>query len=145
MAGLITTCGIFLYNRPAGKFLVCHATNSRWTQWSIPKGLQEPGEDYFEAASRELREETAIELTSLDDVRIFPLPPSRYQKQNKILQAFLVLTDRSFEGHVFKSELVANKNFPEIDAWKWITPEQGKKWTHESQARLTDDIVRLAG
>jgi 8-oxo-dGTP pyrophosphatase MutT (NUDIX family) len=143
MANRIITCGIFLYCSKTEKFLVCHATNSRWTQWSIPKGIPEAGEDEFAAASRELQEETNIDTGSIRNKTVSPLPPSKYLKQNKELRSFLVITDQSFEKHVFKSTLVPGKNIPEVDSWKWIALDEGVRWIHESQAKLIETIRTL--
>jgi predicted NUDIX family NTP pyrophosphohydrolase len=143
MGSALTTCGIFLYSRPTGRFLACHATNSRWTQWSIPKGLPAEGEEHYVAACRELFEEANIRIDKLTDPQVFPLTPAKYQKQNKVLQSFLIVTNDSFDKHVFKSTLAEGKNFPEVDSWKWITLDEGKKWVHESQSKLLSEIQQI--
>ncbi|MEJ0056597.1 MAG: NUDIX domain-containing protein [Bacteroidota bacterium] len=121
---MVTTCGVFLYSSAMVKLLVCHATNSRWTQWSIPKGLSSEGEDLLKAAGRELFEETGIALEKLRDKKITQLPAVKYKKQNKTLESFLVITGDDFEGHKFRSNLVEDRDFAEIDSWKWVTLEQ---------------------
>ncbi len=145
MPKAIITCGIFLYSQPAAKFLVCHATNARWTQWSIPKGLPELREQELDAAIRELFEETGINESAIGEKKVIPLPASRYQKQNKELHSFLVLTAETFENHVFKSAMVPDKNIPEVDSWKWITLEEAGRWLHDSQARLIDTVREIVG
>lgn len=60
-AGII----IILNNK---KVLLAHPTNSRWTNtYSFPKGGIEEGESQIDAAIRELKEETSIEV-SIDKI-----------------------------------------------------------------------------
>jgi 8-oxo-dGTP pyrophosphatase MutT (NUDIX family) len=140
---MLTTCGVFLYSTAKSKILVCHATNSRWTQWSIPKGLSSEGEDLLLAASRELKEETEIDMEKLLDKRITRLPPVKYKKQNKMLESFLVITDDDFDAHKFKSNLADGHDFAEIDSWKWVTLDQAEKMLHESQSQNLVNIRDL--
>jgi 8-oxo-dGTP pyrophosphatase MutT (NUDIX family) len=61
-----TSCGVIVGD--GARILLGHATRS--PRWDIPKGEAEPGEDFAEAAARELQEETgllvpAAELTAL--------------------------------------------------------------------------------
>ena len=58
----VVTCGIYLYSVKNKKILICHATHSPWSSWSIPKGLKDTSEESFEAAVRELKEETGYEV-----------------------------------------------------------------------------------
>ena len=60
------TCGVIVTD--GRKILLGHATRS--SRWDIPKGIAEPGEDFADAAVRELQEETGLvarpdELTPL--------------------------------------------------------------------------------
>lgn len=51
--------GVLIFNEH-GQLLLAHATGQK--HWDIPKGGAEPGESARDAALREVREETGIEL-----------------------------------------------------------------------------------
>jgi 8-oxo-dGTP pyrophosphatase MutT (NUDIX family) len=51
-----TSAGVLVTN--GSHLLLCHVTNAR--HWDIPKGKVDPGESMFDAAVRELYEETSI-------------------------------------------------------------------------------------
>jgi 8-oxo-dGTP pyrophosphatase MutT (NUDIX family) len=127
------TCGIYLYDQNTDKMLVCHATKASWKSWSIPKGMRDDGEDSLQAASRELFEETGIKFKDLDIVFQSPLPPVKYRKQKKILESFLVVSNTSFFNFSCSCHTLTKAGHPEIDAWRWIPPENLPKYVHESQ------------
>jgi 8-oxo-dGTP pyrophosphatase MutT (NUDIX family) len=139
----IVTCGIFLYSTPAKKILICHPTNASWKSWSIPKGLKDPGEESFDSAIRELYEECGIDAGALEVVSSHSLPPIKYAKQNKILEAFLLIVKNDFSGHTFICHSLVKDQFPEIDKWAWITPDQIPEKLHESQQQHYETIMEV--
>jgi 8-oxo-dGTP pyrophosphatase MutT (NUDIX family) len=56
----VTSCGVLVTD--GDRILLGHA--SRSPRWDIPKGTAEPGENFAEAAARELREETGLTVPS---------------------------------------------------------------------------------
>ncbi|HET8996572.1 MAG TPA: NUDIX domain-containing protein [Acetobacteraceae bacterium] len=70
-----TSCGVIVTDGPM--LLLGHATGS--PRWDIPKGLAEPGEDFRSAASRELQEETGLEVApgSLRDLGVHSYMPGK--------------------------------------------------------------------
>lgn len=141
----VITCGIYLYSTLSQKILICHATNSSWKTWSIPKGLKDNKEDCYSAASRELREETGIDLQILNILKVTPLPKRKYLKQNKFLESFLVVSDTDLSSHQFECSTYINNQFPEVDKWKWINVEMGNELLHESQQKnfeIIHEIIR---
>ncbi len=56
MNNVKTSCGVIVSD--GERLLLGHATRS--PRWDIPKGEAEPGENFAEAAARELQEETGL-------------------------------------------------------------------------------------
>lgn len=140
---MIVTCGTYLYSTLLQKFIVAHPTRTRWNNWSIPKGVQEPGEDYYQVCVRELNEETGIDVSKINILSTHQLPSRKYKKQEKSLESYLVITDTDFSNHKFTSNLVEGKDFPENDKWKWVTLEEAVGIIHESQAENLPVIATL--
>lgn len=136
------TCGIYLYNIKTNNFLLCHATMSRGG-WSIPKGLKDEGEDCYTAASRELKEETNIDIKDISILEKHQLPPVKYKKQNKVLESFLIITDTQIDDTMLKCTSLVNGKYPEIDKFKWVTLDELKTLAHESQAENAKLINKL--
>lgn len=139
----VITCGSYLYNLKNNSLLVCHATHSPWSQWSIPKGIKDAKEDSFSAAVRELKEETSLDAGQLQLLKIFRLPAVKYKKQNKILESFLIVIDIDPAEFSFKCSTLVNNEFPEVDAWKWIHLNELKKYLHESQQEKIEELKKL--
>lgn len=131
---MIVTCGAYLYSTRLQKLLVCHPTHSRWNNWSIPKGVMEKGEEVYDVCIRELEEETGIGIDSINVLSKHRLPGRKYQKQEKTLESFLIVTDTDLSDHKYSSNLVEGKDFPENDKWKWVTLEEAVGMIHQSQA-----------
>ena len=55
-------CGVGVLLPRDGRFLLVHNVGRRHTWWSLPGGRLEPGETLGEAAIREAREETGLEI-----------------------------------------------------------------------------------
>ncbi|HYG52592.1 MAG TPA: NUDIX hydrolase [Flavobacteriales bacterium] len=137
------TCGIFLYDIRQKKILACHATNAPWHTWSIPKGIKELNEDSFTCACRELKEETGIDMNKLSVMENYELEPIHYEKQNKVLESFLVVTDTSLNEHLYSCSTFIKEGLPEVNGWKWISIEHMSKYLHETQWHHIDKIKSI--
>jgi len=143
MKPTVVTCGIYLFSIQSKKVLLCHATHAAWNSWSIPKGLPDKEEELYAAAVRELYEETGIALKQLHIISVHALEAKKYQKQNKMLESFLVLTDSDLSEHTFVCHSLTEKQFPEVDKWKWVSLEEAKKMLHETQEKNISAIEEL--
>mmetsp|Transcript_29802 Transcript_29802/g.41922 ORF Transcript_29802/g.41922 Transcript_29802/m.41922 type:complete len:228 (+) Transcript_29802:78-761(+) len=151
----------FLIRSSKSKFLLCHATkspNGKWTKydgnWTVPKGIVEEGESKIDAAIRELREETNIDLLhrsfrellppNLNDADPFVVFPVGEKK----VHLFLLedeqgrLQDPSIElkcstkienMHPSLSYLIG---LPEVDGYMWVEREDAEKMVYKSQQKL---------
>ena len=61
-----TSCGVIVTD--GKRILLGHATRS--PRWDIPKGVAEPGENFAEAATRELLEETGLTVPARELVEL---------------------------------------------------------------------------
>jgi 8-oxo-dGTP pyrophosphatase MutT (NUDIX family) len=84
----------------------------RYDDWSLPKGKLDPGEDWQEAALREVEEEVGLRCRLGDE-----LPPVGY-------------TDHKGRAKVVRYWLMEPEGDPgfepneEVDAMQWLTPDE---------------------
>ena len=125
--------GIVVLNEENKVFVAKRIDNPK-NFWQMPQGGIDKGEKFYEAALRELKEETSIESVSLikeiDKFTTYHLPDhllgiiwkGRYKGQKQ--KWFIV----KFEGE--QKEININTKNPEFLDWKWIDVEN-----------LTDEVV----
>ena len=130
---LRTGVGIVVLNKTNQVFLAKRIDNPK-NFWQMPQGGVDNGEEFYEAAIRELEEETSIKTVSLikeiDDLTTYLLPnhlvgiiwKGRYKGQK---QKWFVVR---FDGD--EKEININTKHPEFLDWKWVNIEN-----------LTDEIV----
>ena len=130
---LRTGVGIVVLNKKNQVFLAKRIDNPK-NFWQMPQGGVDNGEKFYEAAIRELEEETSIKTVSLikeiDDLTTYLLPnhlvgiiwKGRYKGQK---QKWFVLR---FDGD--EKEINIHTKHPEFFDWKWVNIEN-----------LTDEIV----
>ena len=130
---LRTGVGIVVLNKKNQVFLAKRIDNPK-NFWQMPQGGVDNGEKFYEAAIRELEEETSIKTVSLikeiDDLTTYLLPnhlvgiiwKGRYKGQK---QKWFVVR---FDGD--EKEINIHTKHPEFLDWKWVNIEN-----------LTDEIV----
>ena len=75
--------GLFLYNKHTKHFLLLRA----YKNWSFPKGNIDDGESTLDAAKRETKEETGIDIDALKGNPVF-IDKIKYINKEKYLTAF---------------------------------------------------------
>ncbi len=127
--------GIVVINNE-NKIFVAKRIDNPKNFWQMPQGGLDKGENYYEAAMRELEEETSIKSVSLikeiEGFLTYNLPDyllgiiwkGKYKGQKQ--KWFIV----KFKGD--EKEININTKKPEFLDWKWVNIE-----------RLTDNVVNF--
>ena len=119
--------GIFLINKHNKVFVAKRIDNPK-NFWQMPQGGKDESENYFEAAIRELQEETSIKnvtlIKEIDDFITYLLPNHllgiiwrgkfKGQKQKWFIMKFNGSDD----------EINVNTLKPEFLEWKWVDIDQ---------------------
>jgi predicted NUDIX family NTP pyrophosphohydrolase len=146
------SAGLLLFRVVAGNLevLLVHPGGPFWARkddgsWSIPKGELSEGEDPFEAAIREFKEELGSSVTR----KAIPLKPLR-QPSGKIIYAWGVNGD--FDTTTLKSNTFSmewppksgqQREFPEVDRAAWFEIEEAKRKIHQGQVPLIEELERM--
>ena len=127
--------GIVLLNKQNKVFVAKRIDNPK-NFWQMPQGGVDEGEEYYDAAIRELKEETSIKTISLikeiDGLTTYLLPnyligiiwKGKYKGQKQ--KWFIV----RFNGE--EKEININTKHPEFLDWKWVNIDD-----------LTNEIVNF--
>lgn len=141
--------------RSAGKYLICHATQSTsfemdHVHWTISKGMVNEGETSLNAAIRELKEETGIDLrndVSIDNLDAL-IPYKILPLRKKTIHAYFIddpsgiLREKRLEC-VSKIDIEGHRLFgyPEMDAYLWTDKDTAQSMVFGSQRSLFDELT----
>jgi predicted NUDIX family NTP pyrophosphohydrolase len=115
--------------------------------WSIPKGEYEEGEDPFEVAKREFKEETGYEASG-DFISLSPLK----QPSRKIIIAWALEGD--FDAGKIKSNTFTMEwplrsgkyaKFPEVDRAGWFSISVAKRKILKGQVGFVEQLCEKFG
>ena len=122
------SCGgiIFYKTKQNTKILLVKNNNGRY--WSFPKGHIEQGETEQETAIREIKEETGLDVTLVNNFREI----SEYCPFGKIRKRVVFFLARAFTDNVKIQE-------EEIDSFIWVDLQQARKLcTYDNDLRIID-------
>jgi predicted NUDIX family NTP pyrophosphohydrolase len=145
-AGLL----MFRSRRGVVEVFLVHPGGPFWARkdegsWSIPKGEYEPGEDPFEVAKREFREETCCQAAG----EFIPLAPQK-QPGGKVITAWALEGDcdaSTVKSNTFSMEWPPRsgrqQEFPEVDRAGWFTLSAGRGKILKGQAGFLDELEQI--
>ncbi|HEY8733143.1 MAG TPA: NUDIX domain-containing protein [Puia sp.] len=137
---------VFRMNLGVPEILLMHPGGPYWAKkdegaWSIPKGEVNENETDREAAEREFKEETGINLTG----KFIELEPIR--QSNKIVYAWAVEQDieaAQIKSNLFEMEWPPKsgkfRSFPEIDKAEWFPANEAKIKLIKGQVALIEQL-----
>jgi 8-oxo-(d)GTP phosphatase len=119
-----------------GEILFCHPTGSKWTNWRMPKGLVEEGEDLRKAALREVLEETGYECEIIGALEAKVLYRTTHEGKaaNKELKMFLMRAGNQ-----------VGKPDWENDKFKWVPPEKAREYAADREWPLIAEALEYLG
>lgn len=134
----VISCGGFIWlNRT--KLLIARPS---WydTEWNIPKGRVDPGEDYaVQTALREIYEETNILLTHENIKREIGLFPYTKRKNLYLFEFDIVGEAPDTKCNSFFIDFEGKKR-PEMVDFKWVDLETAIKMVHPGIARILQKV-----
>lgn len=141
------TCGIWLFNKNKEMLLV-HPTYHAENFYTIPKGVMDAGETEFEAAKRELHEETNILWSDIEKfiTNITELELKVFKNNKKAMKSFVVEcdSDLSFLELKCNSMVPRKEPFPEVDVFIWRTIDNlGDISFHHSHEMCLDNLKKI--
>ena len=132
--GVKRSSGTLLYqgSGPTLKVLLIHPSGAynRKSPWGIPKGEPDPGEALEDAARRETREETGVQVTG----PLVALDFIDYKKSRKRVYCFA--------GELPAGAVPTCASW-EIDGAELMTLDEARKRMHPDQAPFLDRLVKL--
>lgn len=131
--------------------LVVHPTGNPHKRWSIPKGLPyydeytESCEDHYDAAVRELREETGLVIDKYT-YEMYDLGIIDYNNKPKSLHGFAFFLDSVVKDVLFCSSYFSHKvyqiHLPEVDGFEWVDVPEALRMIQREQRKLFTGFTR---
>lgn len=139
MSKIDTTCGIFLFH--GNELLICHPTGASMGSWSIPKGVNEDGEQKLDTALREFSEETGVNVSDYAS-SIIPIGERDYRTKKKRICGFIAFCDKDKPESFICSSLTPGGK-PEVNFTVWSNVTLAIKIIHEAQSKLLLDFLNI--
>lgn len=132
------SCGILILTEQH-ELLLCHVTGQ--DHWDLPKGGMHGGENPLQAALRETREETGLDLSThpLHELGRFDYRPKKDLHLFAALMPRFDVAQLSCESHF--SQLATGARLPEMDGYDWFAFERiGEHCTAKMTTVLTGRV-----
>ena len=110
--------------------------------WDFPKGEVEKGEDPFETALREVREETGLETLDFPWGKVYTeTEPYGSARRRKVARYYLATTEDQHVALPVNPELER----PEHDEYRWVTYQEATQLLGDRVRAVLDWAARRAG
>ena len=138
--GVVLSAGAVIVRREGARCLFLLLRVYRY--WDFPKGEVEAGEDPFEAAVREVREETGLEGLDFPWGKIYvETEPYGSARRRKVARYYLAATEARQVTLPVSPEL----GHPEHDEYRWVTYEEAAQLLGDRVRKVLDWAARQAG
>jgi 8-oxo-dGTP pyrophosphatase MutT (NUDIX family) len=122
------SCGAIIFHKTKQNTKILLVKNSNGRYWSFPKGHIEEGENEQQTAIREIKEETGLDVTLIDNFREI----SEYCPFGKIRKRVVFFLAQAFTDNVKIQE-------EEIDSYIWVDLQQARKLcSYDNDLRIID-------
>ena len=101
------SCKVLIKN-PEGKIFVVRITGV--DMWDIPGGHSHPGEDFADAAKREVKEETNLDIDNLQKI-------GEFDTKVHYADRHIFFTTSNYSGDI-------SLQMNEVDEFKWVNPDE---------------------
>jgi len=141
---MIHSCGILLIDKNKNS-LICvpyrGIKNNRG--YTVPKGKNEKGESYKDAAIRETLEECGFDVTPYEKDLKF-VGKEKYKKRDKIFHGYYIELDFEFDIEKFKctSYIDGNESKPEIKSFKLVPLDKVCSKLHYVQSNAFQKTIK---
>lgn len=132
------SCGIFIFDKNGDILICCPRGVKDKTNWTIPKGKQEKDESFKDAAIRETREETGLNLSSFKG-KLQEIGTKKYKHKKKKLVAFVLYLEKSIDCGKLACE---NTEKPEITQYEMVSPKEAIRRLHYAQSELLESYMK---
>jgi len=126
------------------EFFVGHPGGIGWRNreyWAYLKGGVEAGENYVTAAIREFKEESGLSMEDCESQMLIPLGTSLQNPKKTVIAYGLYYPN--INPNDCHSNMADNGLNPEIDAYRWLTYEELKKYTHPAHLIFYETLIKM--
>ena len=137
--------GVVLFHPDGRVWFGRRAGSTSSHNWQFPQGGVDEGEDLYDAARRELEEETGVRSASLlgrtEDWLSYDFPPEALRQRKGWMGQKQIWFALRFEGDETEINLTAHHQV-EFDAWRWGNLDEAPELIVPFKRKVYEEVVR---